>query len=99
MPTSAPPGSSATSKSISGSGLIALLQFHARRFVCVLTTVCGSHVATQYPVSVDFGGHKIKTRVDMVGWKPPSKDPFGRRVGKGAYVVIELKCTQHTLGM
>ena len=57
-----------------------------------------SYVATQYPVSVNFGEHKIKTRVDMVGWKPPPKDPFGRRVGKGAYVVIELKCTQHTLG-
>lgn len=48
-------------------------------------------------MAVEFGTHKLKTRIDMVGYKPPAKDPFGRSVGRPTIVVIELKCTQHTL--
>lgn len=42
-------------------------------------------VATQVPVSVNFGSHKLDTRIDLVGMKG------------GAYVVIELKCSEQTL--
>lgn len=45
------------------------------------------HVATQYPVAVEFGTHRIKTHVDMVG------------VRGNTIVVIELKCTQNTLSV
>lgn len=64
---------------------------HKIEEMCVITILCSHscacfrHVATQFPVAVEFGTHKLKTHVDMIGYKDDK------------LVVIELKCTQHSL--
>lgn len=54
-------------------------------------------VTAQYPVSVVFNSHKLKTKVDMVGYREEKRDASGNVTHPAVIVAIELKCTTNTI--